>query len=115
MNQPVYFFDIDDCLIHTSALGEAHLKTLNNALVKSGIVKPQEVTARFALLFRTLYDEHQGKHLTPDQSKTLAVLKKHMALLEKPVVEKFGEIKHWSREVMIYIAAQQMGVSITGT
>src|SRR3990172_6606947 len=109
------FFDIDDCLIHTSALGEKHLQALTSALFKQGIKKPEELSRRFATLFHTLYDEHQGLKLTLDRQKTLADLKKQMAFLEKPVIEKYGEMKRWSREVMIMIASTQIGVSISGT
>lgn len=110
--KPVFFLDIDDCLIHTSALTSKHLFAIASELYKFGVKKAREITQEFAASFRRLYDTHQGKPLTIDQKKQLTKYMKRLAELEKPVVNKFGEIKKWSREVCLFIAGQKYSVNL---
>lgn len=109
----VFFLDIDDCLIRTSALTGEHLKVVSNQLSVSGIKEYQEITREFARSFRRLYDQHQSKYMPIADRRILNSYLKRLAELEKPVVEKFGEIKRWSREICLYIAAEKSGVNLS--
>ncbi len=109
----IYFLDIDDCLIHTSQLTDNHLSAIKNQLKISGVAKAKEITNEFALSFRRMYDNHQGKPLTSHEEKLNKLYMQRLIELEKPVLEKFGEVKRWSREVCLYIAAQKIGITLT--
>src|SRR4030066_1123891 len=107
MNKYVYFLDIDDCLIETSRLGNKELHALYNSLVKGKVNHPKAITEEFAASFHRLYDHHQGKILSKND---LIKLKQYMSRLEQlqaKIVQKFGQIKKWSREVCLYVAAEK--------
>ncbi len=113
MKSIIFFLDIDDCLIHTSQLTDDHLKVISNQLSAIGVAKAEEITNEFALSFRRMYNKHQGKPLTHDEEKLFKSYLQRLTQLEKPVMEKWGEVKRWSREVCLYIAAQKFGITLT--
>lgn len=113
MKNIVYFLDIDDCLIHTSQLTDKHLSVIGNQLSSLGIEKAEEITNEFAQQFRRLYDKHQEKPLTSHEEKLHKLYMQRLTELEKPVLEKWGEVKRWSREVCLYIAALKFGITLT--
>lgn len=121
MKKIVLFLDIDDCLIKTSRLTKDHLEVISTQLlalskVEGSVLGPKyakEITQEFALSFRRLYDQHQGKQLTAKDQQLLTSYMKRLTDLERPVVEKYGEVKRWSREACLFIAAEKFGVKLT--
>ena len=113
MIRKVFFLDIDDCLIHTSALTDKHLYAIKEELNKFGIKKAREITQEFAASFQRLYDVHQGKHLSSYNQKLFEDYLRKLTQLEKPVVEKFGEIKRCSREICLFIAGQKYSIDLS--
>lgn len=115
MSKVVFFLDIDDCLIKTSRLLPVHLSTLKNSLNKLAIDHASEITEEFASSFNKLFDRHQGIKLDQSDLKLLSEWEVKARELEKPIIAKFGQIKKWSREVFIYLAALKFGVKISNT
>lgn len=109
----VFFLDIDDCLIETSRLGKTELTALELSLVSQKVPKAPEITEEFKNSFHRLYDRHQGKILSKND---IEILRQYMAKLkdlEKNIIQEFGQVKKWSREVFIYLAAQKFGVTLS--
>lgn len=115
MNRMVYFLDIDDCLIKTSALLPSHLSAVENTLRKFSIKRAKEITHEFASTFHILYDLHQGKKVTKHQHQLQEEYMNSLRNLEKPVIEKYGEVKRWSREVGIYLAAKKYEITLSNS
>lgn len=111
--QNVYFLDIDDCLITTSTLTKDHLKVISDQLEKYNIKQAKEITAEFANSFKRLYDNHQGIQLSLKKQKLMDTYMRRLTQLEQPVLQKYGEVKRWSREVCLYIAGEKYGVKLT--
>lgn len=109
----VFFLDIDDCLIKTSALTDEHLSVIKKSLSYFGIQNAEEITREFASSFHRLYDEHQGKELNNKDKELLNFYMQRLTELEKPVLEKFGEVKRWSREVCLFIAGEKSGIQLS--
>lgn len=113
MFQKVYFLDIDDCLITTSALGKEHLEVVEKSLKSLMIPKAFEITKEFAASFGRVYDRHQGKKLSLTDKKLLEAYMKRLGKLEKPIIEEYRETKRWSREVCLFMAAEKFYVGLT--
>lgn len=113
MNQKVYFLDIDDCLITTSSLTKEHLSVISNQLSEFGVKESKEITAEFANSFKRLYDNHQGIQLSLKKQKLMDAYMRRLTQLEQPILQKYDEVKRWSREVCLYIAAEKYGVKIS--
>lgn len=113
MKTTVYFLDIDDCLIETSRLGKAELSALNSELEKMDIPHFRKITKEFADSFHRLYDKHQGKQLSSSNSKELEKYLERLKELQSEIITKWGQIKKWSREACLYIAAEKFAVRLT--
>lgn len=111
--QKIFFLDIDDCLIQTTRLTKEHLRVIETTLYKLGVSKSREITGEFFRAFRRLYDKHQGKSLSAKEDILLANYMKRLTQLEQPVVDAFGEVKRWSREVNLFVAAEKYKVKLT--
>src|SRR3989344_458456 len=111
--QKVFFFDIDDCLIETSRLGKAELTALENSLNFLHIPKSSQIAAEFASLFHRLYNQHQGKILSKKDFKKLNQYMDRLKLLQTNIVQEFGQVKKWSREAFLYLAAEKFAVKLT--
>lgn len=109
----IYFFDIDDCLIHTSALRDVHKDAIRSALTATGVTKAQEITDTFVRQFHLLYSRHQGNIQTEEEKEELTSYLKRLEELESPVIEKFHEPKKWSREVCLFVAGEKHGVILS--
>lgn len=109
----VYFLDIDDCLIETSRLGSYELNSLESSLVSQNIPHAAKITAEFTKSFHRLYDFHQGKQLSVNEVELLNQYMAKLKNLEKNIIQKYGQVKKWSREVFIYLAAKKYDVSLT--
>ncbi len=115
MKTPVFFLDIDDCLIKTSKLTKAHLTVVGSQLLVFGIKKSKEITKEFAADFYLLFKNHQGEKLSPTEEKSINIFLERMKELQKPAVVKYGEVKRWSRETGLYVAAEKFGVKLTNS
>lgn len=113
MSKIVYFLDIDDCLISTSRLRLPHLKEVEKSLKNLKVTKAEEITKEFAASFSRLYSLHQGKKLSLSDQKLFDRWLDKVKDVEKPILEKYGQIKRWSREVGIYLAAQKYGIKLS--
>lgn len=113
--QKIFFLDIDDCLIHTTQLTLDHLEVIRKSLDDFGVSVSQEITHTFAVHAQLQYDQHQGKSISSNDEKIFQTFMDRLAELEKPIIEKWGEMKRWSREVNLYIAAEKHGVFLTQT
>lgn len=113
MKKIVFFLDIDDCLIQTSRLTQDHLRAIKNQLSSLGVSKVLEITKEFSVSFRRLYDRHQGRLLNKESIHQLNKYLIKLHELEKPVFEKYNEVKRWSREVCLFIAGEKNGVKLS--
>lgn len=114
-----WFFDIDDTIIDTAGV---------NGLAAEGIGEvvrdkfSQEVSSKFVEEFVAIFDlmllgyriknieEWVGRE---DEKKRFEELIGEIEVLQKPVEDKWGAIKKWSREVFIKLAAQKCGLVVT--
>ena len=108
----VYFLDIDDCLIETSRLGKAELAALCTSLQDMNIPRFREITAEFEKSFHRLYDSHQGKPLAAPEQLELEKYLARLKELQSIIIAKWGQIKKWSRECFIFIAAEKYAVKL---
>lgn len=111
----VYFLDIDDCLIKTSRLTDKHQEVVFGEFEKFNIRNAREITQEISNSFNLLFDHHQGKSLIKNEKKILEEFMEEMKTVEKPIIEKFGEVKKWSREVYIYLSAKKYGINLSNT
>ena len=108
----VFFLDIDDCLIETSRLGKEELSALYTALKRLDIPRSREITAEFEKSFHRLYDLHQEKLLSKPQQEELEKYLSRLYELQAEIITKWGQVKKWSRECFIFIAAEKYGVKL---
>lgn len=113
MSKIVYFLDIDDTLIKTTSITREHKNALKDALDELGIKKSVEIVTDFSANYSRLYASHQGKLLSKEDQKTLEKFVKSLSELEKFIIEKYGEIKVWSREAALYICAEKYGIKLS--
>src|SRR3990167_2240244 len=109
----VFFLDIDDCLIETSRLGKAELTALETSLKDLGIDNANSITTEFVSSFHRLYDRHQGKILSKIDTEKLNNYMDRLKLLQTNIIQEYGQIKKWSRETFLYIAAEKYGIKLT--
>lgn len=109
----IYFLDIDDCLIKTSSLSQDHLKVIEINLKKLGVSNSKKITDEFAVSFKRLYDHHQGKKLNSNNNKLLEEYIQQLNHLQKNILLKYGEVKRWSREICLYLAAKKYNIKLT--
>jgi len=108
----IFFLDIDDCLIETSRLGKEELRVLRSALERLNIPHPEKITAEFEKSFHRLYDLHQEKQLSAPQQEELEKYLSRVYELQAEIITKWGQVKKWSRECFIFIAAEKSGVKL---
>lgn len=111
--QSVFFLDIDDCLIETSRLGIAELTTLENSLIAQKVPYAAKITEEFSLSFHRLYDHHQGKRLSNSDNEELKRYMDKLSKLQTNIIREYGQIKKWSRETFLYIAAEKYKISLS--
>ena len=109
----MYFLDIDDTLIKTTSLADAHLFALKTSFKKLRINKSDEIVADFATNYSLLYASHQGKTLSTGEKKTLNIFVERLSRLEKNIIDKYEEIKIWSREAALYISAEKYDIKLS--
>lgn len=115
MSKIVYFLDIDDTLIKTTSITQDHKNALKDALDKLGINKAEEIVVDFSANYTKLYSSHQGKFLGTQDQKALDIFVKRLKDLEKFIIDKYGEIKIWSREAALYISAEKYGIKLSNS
>lgn len=113
MSKIVYFLDIDDCLIKTTTITDDHRNALKDAFHKLKIQKAEEIVSDFSAGYSRLYAVHQGKSLPSQDQKLLDKFIKRLRELEKFIIEKYGEIKIWSREAALYISAEKYSIKLS--
>ena len=109
----VFFLDIDDCLIETSRLDKPELTALYKSLTVQKITNAQQITQEFSSSFHRLYNQHQGKKLTKSDSEKLKQYNDKLLKLQVNIVQKYGQIKKWSREALLFIAAEKFGSKLS--
>ncbi len=112
MQKSVYFLDIDDCLIRTSLLEKNHLDRLNDSLRQNGIQNYSQITQEFGLSFNILFSRHQGKILGKIEQSIADFYLSRLKEIEKPIIDRYGDIKRWSREAILYIAAERVNTKL---
>ena len=107
----IFFFDVDDTLVDTGSNSTIASEGIFNTLKQeTGEDKSLLIKNRFNQIFQTLMNEHMA---TGENSLTsLDLIIGRINHLQKPVVNKFGLIKKWSREVLLKIAAEDCKISI---
>ena len=113
MSKTVYFLDIDDTLIKTTSITQDHRNALKSALQSLKIERANEIVSDFSATYSNLYATHQGKMLSNKDPKDLENFVKSLTELEKFIIEKYGEIKIWSREAALYISAEKYGITLS--
>ena len=113
--QKTIFLDIDDCLIETSRLGKPELDALEKSLVAQKIPKASKITEEFGLSFHRLYDSHQGKKLDKKANQELQLYMDKLHKLQNNIIHEYGQVKKWSRECFLYLAAEKFDVAISST
>lgn len=110
-SEAIFFFDIDDTLVETGKnsviASEGIFRTLKNDI---GEKNSSKITRRFNYIFQTLANQHWLKPGS-DHKEYDEIMKKINAL-QKPVVEKYGNIRKWSREVFLKIAADDVDINL---
>lgn len=112
MQKSVYFLDIDDCLIRTSRLEKNHLDRLSDSLRQNGIQNYSQITQEFGLSFNILFSRHQGKILGKIEQSIADFYLSRLKEIEKPIIDRYGDIKRWSREAILYIAAERVNTKL---
>ncbi|MCL4338882.1 HAD hydrolase-like protein [Patescibacteria group bacterium] len=112
MQKSVYFLDIDDCLIKTSLLGKTHFDRLSISLRQNGIQNYSQITQEFGLSFNILFSRHQGKILGKMEQSIADFYLSRLNEVEKPIIDRYGDIKRWSREAILYIAAERVDTKL---
>lgn len=113
MSKIVYFLDIDDTLIKTTSITQDHRSALKSALQNLKVEKAHEIVSDFSGNYSRLYASHQGKLLSKEVQKVLDNFVKSLTELEKFIIEKYGEIKIWSREAALLISAEKYGIKLS--
>jgi FMN phosphatase YigB (HAD superfamily) len=107
----VFFFDVDDTLIETAKNSIIASQGIFNTLKKElGKEKAKSVTERFRYIFNTLANQHWANQ-DQDHSEYDSIIDE-INKFQKPVVEKYGNIRKWSREVFLKIASDDLSIHL---
>ena len=107
----IFFFDVDDTLIDTTSNSVIASEGIADVLKQEyGEEKSILIKNRFNQIFKTLMQEHMvtGKNNVEQYNLIIQQVNK----LQEPVIQKFGAIKKWSREVFLKMAAEDCGISL---
>jgi len=118
-SESVWFFDVDDTLIDTAGLTLSASEGIKKVFASKYPEEDAErVQKNYVDIFTTMMDGYRVKH--EDEWKNIKGGKeayenilKEIESLQKRVKEKYGFIKKWSREVLIKIAADRVGLKAT--
>lgn len=107
----VWFFDVDDTLIDTAGMtipaAEAVQEVFQNHV---SVAQAEQLKNRFVEIFTILMKGHQGSlELQKERDNLLARITK----AQPTVLEKYGHIKIWSREIFIKHAAEDLRIAVT--
>lgn len=107
----VWFFDVDDTLIDTAGMtipaADAVQEIFQNHV---SAAQAGQLKNRFVEIFVTLMKGHQGNiELQKEHDNLLSRINK----AQPTVLEKYGYIKKWSREIFIRLAAEDLRIAAT--
>lgn len=98
----IFFFDIDDTLIETAKNSLIAADDIFNSLKKDlSKNKASLIIDRFKYIFNTLANQHWDNKGNNEYDLLIEKINK----LQQPVIDKYGNIRKWSREVFLKIAA----------
>ncbi len=105
----IFFFDIDDTLIETAENSLIAADNIFNSLKKDiSKGKASLIVDRFKFIFNTLANQHWDNH----ENNEYDLLINKITELQQPVINKYGNIRKWSREVFLKIAADDNEVNL---
>lgn len=115
----IWFFDIDDTLIDTAGTTLSASEGIRKVfLAKHSPEQAKQVKDNFNHIFQLMMT---GLHMSnteewqkvPEDKKAFDKLMKNIENSQVRVKKRYGVIKKWSREVLIKLAAEKAGLSVT--
>lgn len=114
----IWFFDVDDCLIDTAAVSIKASVGIKESLIRQGLSeeRAKQVQLNFNEIFNLMLAGYraQGDNWS-QKGRAKQVFDKLLCSIkacQKGIEEKYGNIKKWSREVFIWLAAKKAGLSL---
>lgn len=108
-SKTVWFFDIDDTLIDTAGTSIEASEGIRSVFESEyGPDKAKKVQQNFNQIFQALLSEHQSENENSSQD----VLSK-IESCQQNIIKNYGNIKKWSREVFIKLAANQAQIKVS--
>lgn len=107
----IWFSDIDDTLITTaeSTLPASEgIKEVFEAKYDETVW--EKIQDEFMEIFNTMLHVHRGNEITDKYTSLLKEIENY----QKDLPAKYGNPKKWSREIFIAIAANKVGLSVSG-
>lgn len=118
-SQSVWFFDIDDTLIDTAKNSVGASEGVREVFeARFGSEIGRNIQARFNETYNLMYQGYTVKNdsewdRVPGGREAFERLNERVAECQKAVVEKYGMHKKWSREIMIKLASDDLGIHVT--
>lgn len=108
----VWFFDIDDTLVDFSGTVAIATERVHQVLqTHFSVADAQKVTDRFNHFFLLQKRVHQSHDNVQDEEHdTLAA---RINDIQQDIYRQYGFVKQWSREVLLKLAADDLGVQVT--
>ncbi len=117
--ESIWFSDIDDTLIDTMAASVPGSDGIREVFAEHcEDDKAKAVQSNFNTIFQHMIDGYRvrseaGWELVTGGKHGFEELMSTIASMQSQVLEEFGHIKKWSREIFIKLAADQAGVNVT--
>ena len=112
LREAIWFFDVDDTLIDTAGASRPASQGIASALAAAlGRARAEAVRDRYAALFDLMMISHR---VAPEgawpgrerQKKEHAALLRRIKAAQPRVIEQWGKMRKWSREILITLAAE---------
>jgi len=110
-NDAIFFFDVDDTLIDTFSNSLVASDVISDVLTKEVDRNTSKlITERFKHFFRLLANGHWSNgSVNVEHEKVMA----RITELQRPVIELYGSIRKWSREVLLTVAAEDFNCNLS--
>lgn len=98
------FLDIDYTVLDLDAGSKKGMERINKFIPKMG--------EKIGNIYNLILKGKRGlNNLTPDEQKRFAKIMERVEFYQPNIVHKYG-LKHWSREVMAMVAAEELGLKL---
>lgn len=118
-SESIWFFDVDDTLVDTaknSIIASEGIREVLKANFNPEVSK--NVQDKFNDMYSLLYQGYKVKKIkdwneVPGGKKAYDELNARIADCQKDVIAKYGTYKKWSREILLKLAADDLGIKIS--